>query len=192
MRAAAARLYEEAFGAKFAVAIRDVDARVRFIEFVLQPNCAFVALVDGKLAGVAGMHSLTDGAFMGGKVDYADLTTKLGWIRGTWAAIVFSFYERKPAADELLMDGIAVCADMRGQGIGGGLLDAIVQYASTTGGFSRVSLDVIDSNPNAQRLYIRKGFCVVHTKNYGWLKWLLGFGAATRMHLALPHEKLAD
>ena len=52
-------------------------------------------------------------------------------------------------------------------------------------GFNRVRLDVIDINPRAKKLYERKGFKVVRTEKFPYLRRLLGFGGSTTMELDL-------
>jgi ribosomal protein S18 acetylase RimI-like enzyme len=57
--------------------------------------------------------------------------------------------------------GIAVLSDYRGRGIGGALIDALLQRARASG-FTAVCLSVREDNP-ATRLYRRHGFVHVHT-----------------------------
>jgi ribosomal protein S18 acetylase RimI-like enzyme len=63
-----------------------------------------------------------------------------------------------PTVPEL---GIAVLPDYRGRGIGGALIDALLQQARASG-FAAVSLSVRADNP-AARLYLRHGFVHVRT-----------------------------
>ncbi len=179
-RADAAVVYDQAFGAKIGLAIPDRDKRISLHVEWLLPNFAFAALMNDELVGLAGFHT-PDGSLTGG-VTGRSLLSKLGWIRGLWAVYLFSLYERTPDAGELVMDGIAVRDDMRGHGIGGQLLDQLATYARENG-YTRIRLDVIDTNPAARRLYERKGFRPVHTQRFPFLKWLLRFSAATQMEL---------
>ena len=78
------------------------------------------------------------------------------------------------------MDGIAVLEAYRGRGVGTQLLSRIVDYARVHE-FDTVQLDVIDSNPGAQKLYERFGFAAVRVERFTYLRWLLGFGASTTM-----------
>lgn len=174
----AARLYDQAFGPKFAVAIRSRQARRAILQQAFVGDFALTARHGDKLVGLAGFHT-PDGALTGG-ITAGRLLSALGVVRGLRAALVFGLYEREPADGELLMDGIAVDPDYRGRGIGGRLLRNIVDHARTHG-FATVRLDVIDTNPDAQRLYERFGFSAVRTQAFPGLRWLLGFGAATTM-----------
>ena len=83
------------------------------------------------------------------------------------------------------MDGISVSSDARGRGIGGRLLEEVESYAISHG-FESIRLDVIDTNPDAKRLYERKGFSVTKSESFGWLRWLLGFGGSETLVKVLP------
>lgn len=173
-------LYEEAFGNKFSVAVKDYKQRINLIDSCMNPDYAIVAISDNKLLGIAGFHT-TDGSLTGG-ITYKKLQSQLGFFKGNWAAFVFGLFSRKPAADQLVMDGIAVHKSARGKGIGSVLLDRVAEYAKEFH-FKTVRLDVIDTNPRARKLYIGKDFKVIKTDSFPYLRWLLGFGASTRMEL---------
>ena len=178
LRPEAAELYDQAFGEKLALAIPSRGERLALLTECLVPGFAISAARNGVLVGLAGYHT-ADGSLTGG-LTARRLLARLGVFRGCRAACVLSLYERHPEPGELVMDGIAVRGDMRGRGIGGQLLDQLASYARDHG-FGRIRLDVIDTNSAARRLYQRKGFVAVHTERIPYLRWLFGFGAATRM-----------
>lgn len=181
-RSAAANLYDEAFGKKISVAVRNEEKRRHIIKNCLVLEYAIGALARNHLIGIAGFHTL-DGSLTGG-IGHRYLLTQLGFIRGYWAALIFSLYERKPKPGELVMDGIAVRSDARGRGIGTRLLKEIRKLAEQQG-FNHVRLDVIDINPKAKKLYERMGFKAVKTESFPYLKGLLGFGGVTTMVLEI-------
>ena len=164
------------------MAIRNKEKRISLFEKGFNSNYAIVAILNNKLIGIAGFHTSIDS--LTGGITYRDLVSQLGWFEGSWAALIFSMYDRKPKSGELLMDGVAVHRAFRGYGIGSRLLDEIANYG-VKNDFSRVRLDVIDTNSRAQKLYERKGFHAVHTERFPYLKWLLGFGSSTTMELEL-------
>ena len=181
-RSSAASLYDEAFGKKFSVAVRSDANRLLLLSRCFMLEYAIVAISENRLIGIAGFYA-RGGSFTGG-ITYDELLAQLGFIQGNWAALIFSLYERKPSPGELVMDGIAVQAGARGQGVGSRLLEEIANYAKEQG-FSRVRLDVIDTNPKAKNLYERKGFKAVKTEYFRYLRWLLGFRGSTTMELSL-------
>jgi len=186
LRHEAAQVYDAAFGSKFAVAVRSPDARIELLSRSFLLPFAFAAICDDRLVGLAGFHT-TDGSLTGG-MNYKLLVSTLGIFRANWAALIFSLYERNPLPKELLMDGIAVHPEMRGQGIGSRLLSEVISFAAQEG-YNQVRLDVIDANPAARRLYERNGFVAIKTEHFGYLRWLLGFGASTTMIRSVTSAK---
>jgi ribosomal protein S18 acetylase RimI-like enzyme len=182
LRSDAARLYNEAFGQKFSVAVHSEEKRVSLIQKGFIPEYAIVALSDNTLLGIAGFHT-SAGSLTGG-INYRHLLSELGFLKGNWAAIIFSLYDRKPKVGELLMDGIAVHADSRCKGVGSKLLEEIARYAQKNK-FKRVRLDVIDTNSKAKKLYEPMDFKTVKTERFPYLRWLLGFSGSTTMQLSV-------
>ena len=183
-RVAAVDLYDEAFGEKLSLAVRNREDRKKLFTRGLALNYAIGAVSQNGLLGIAGFHA-AEGSLTGA-ISYRDLVSQLGFFKGNRAAVVFSLYERKPKPGELVMDGIAVRSDARGMGVGSTLLDEIRKYAIQHG-YNRVRLDVIDTNPKAQKLYERLGFKAVKTESFPYLKSFLGFGGVTTMELSV-HE----
>ena len=64
------------------------------------------------------------------------------------------------------------------------LVRQLTEYARL-GGYRTLCLDVIDTNPAARQLFERLGFVATSTAKFGYLQWLLGFGAATTMEYAV-------
>ncbi len=157
------------------------EKRISLIQESFIPKYAMVALSDNTLLDIAGFHTST-GSLTGG-INYRDLLSELGFLKGNWAAIIFSMYERKPQTGELLMDGIAVHADSRGKGVGSRLLEEIARYAQENK-FKRVRLDVIDINSKAKKLYERKSFKAVKTERLHCISWLVGFSRSRTMQLS--------
>ena len=182
--ASAARLYDEAFGSKFARAIGSRSDRLTLFESTFAGEFAVAAHVGSELVGLAGFH--TPAGSLTGRIDVRVLLTRLGLLRGLRAIAVFGLYDRKPKPGELLMDGIAVDETYRGQRVGSGLLTRLVDYARGNG-FETIRLDVIDTNPGARRLYERRGFVPVRTERFPVLRGILGFGASTTMELCIAN-----
>ncbi|WP_244300868.1 GNAT family N-acetyltransferase [Roseibium hamelinense] len=148
------------------------------IERILDPQFAIRAEApDGTLLGLAG-YKTNGGGFAKGSLE--DMCAVYGAFGGTWRGLLLDFLERDLKVGELLMDGIFVSEQARGQGIGSKLLDAICAEADSRHSKS-VRLDVIDTNPRARALYHRKGFEDAGVETIGILKHIFGFSSATKM-----------
>ncbi len=177
-RPVAARLFWEAFSRKLSSTMNPPEKAMAFFEDVMDPGHAISAVdQDGRLLGLAGFKS-PDGAFIGGT--FSDLARFYGTFGALWRGPVLALLEREVDGKTLLMDGIFVAEEARGQGIGSALLSAICERARTMA-LSGVRLDVIDSNPRARALYERKGFREVAQSHLGPLRHVFGFKSATTM-----------
>ncbi|QGZ49746.1 GNAT family N-acetyltransferase [Streptomyces sp. QHH-9511] len=179
-----AELYWEAFGRKLGAALGPAEHGRAFIARHIHHDRAAVALAPGSghVVGVAGYHLGGRGLIGGGA---HDVLSSYGLFNGLPRLAVLALLERTPEPGELVMDGIAVDPAHRGAGIGGLLLTEIAAVAAEHGS-TRVRLDVIDVNPRARALYERHGFAAVRTERTPYLRALMGFGAVTTMHRAVP------
>lgn len=173
-----ARLYDFAFGDKFAGAIADKEKRIALLSKSFKPQFSFVAKHNNTIVGLAGFKT-PQGALTGG-INGAGIIQELGFWRGLRACAVFSLFERDTKPLELVMDGIVVDRNYQGKGIGTKLLNAIITFA-TQNGYHTVRLDVINKNARAKKLYEQKGFLACHEEHFPYLKWLIGFSGATTM-----------
>ena len=178
LRTEAAALYDEAFGAKFSVAIKDTEQRIQLLADTLMLPYALAAISEGKLAGLAGFQT-PEGSLTKG-ITFQKLRQHLGLWKALRAAFIFGLFERTAEKGELVMDGITVSSDMRGKGIGTALLTMLKEHARSLG-YKQIRLDVINTNPAAKRLYERQGFEATRTEEFKFLEKLLGFSAATTM-----------
>jgi len=182
LKSDAVTLYDEAFGKKISIAIKSLKKRQLLLSDCLMPKYSIVALWKDEIVGIAGFN-IPDGSLTGG-ITYEKLVSHLGFIKGSWAALIFSFFDRKSSSTKLVMDGLSIRQDAQGRGIGSRLLDEIKNYAIINK-FKSVRLDVIDINPKAKKLYERKNFKSVEIEYFPYLRWFLGFGGNTIMELDL-------
>ncbi|MBW7885353.1 MAG: GNAT family N-acetyltransferase [Caldilineaceae bacterium] len=183
LRTQAALLYDDAFRQKLQPIIPDDEIRRAIIHHAICPDLAIVAIMGSELAGLAGFHDA--GRSFTGRGSAQALMRNLGWVRGLGTLLLLSLYKRRPRGGELLMDGIAVCRELRGQGIGSGLLTHLDQYACERG-YRQIRLDVAETNTSARRLYERHGFVAVRTKPLSPLQRVMAFDAATTMVKSVP------
>lgn len=180
---AAADLYEDAFGQKTKLIIPDGNRR-RAILLELMDRASCISVVaGGSLLGIAG-YQTRDSSFSGGLLGRGlDVRTAVGLLPllpALRAWLMSQLFKRRPHAGDLVLDGIAVASAARGKGIGATMLDELVRLAGAEG-YASVSLKVIDTNPGAYALYLRKGFEPVNVERFEFLRGVLGFGSTTTM-----------
>ncbi len=135
------------------------------------------------MIGVAGMQYRGRRFYV---VPWRVWRAEFGLAGGLWRWLWFRLgqYFVHPAADALRVDGIAVSATARGLGVGTQLMAALAAHARAAG-LRAVELEVVDTNPDAQRLYERLGFVVLKEARYGRLTAAGGFTGATYMRQEL-------
>lgn len=177
-RAQVAQLFWSAFGRKLGRIMWPEPKALAFLEQVINPEFAISALdTNGNLLGVAGYKTEFGGLVTGG---FDELRQHYGWLGALWRGPLLELFDRELTPETLLMDGIFVAPDARGQGIGT-ILIAAVKSEARSQGCSAVRLDVIRSNSRAKALYEREGFVVTNTYSTGILSPLMGFRKAYTM-----------
>jgi ribosomal protein S18 acetylase RimI-like enzyme len=186
----AARIFTAAFAGKLRPFLGDAARARRIVTRALQPEMAMVARQGGQIIGLAGLIC--------GQRRFLDLRrehlrAEYGPLSATVRYVLLGILEQTHPDDEVYIEGIAVDAAARGQGIGTVLLHAIDAYAAAQGR-SAVRLDVVDSNPRARQLYEREGYIVTGTTHLPFLRPFLGFGAFTSMvkHITGPGAAPTD
>ncbi len=177
-REAAAALYMEAFRPLLQPFLGDGPRALDVLARSLNPTHAIVAKRGGQLAGLAGFQ---DGAGSLLDIDLRAMTRAYGLAGGGLRYLGMGLLlsrDRQPGT--LLMDGIAVAPELRGQGIGTRLLEALCRHARENS-YSDVRLDVLGNNPRARALYERQGFVAAKERSYPLLQRFLGFSAVTEM-----------
>jgi ribosomal protein S18 acetylase RimI-like enzyme len=172
----AATLYAQAFRKKFKPFLG--DKTVTLLSESLHPDFAFTAMRDEELLGLAGFQT-TDKKFV--QLDRDTFCCIFGLLSGSIRYVLAEwFFARPHEVGTLLMDGIVVKREARGQGVGTKLLESIFTYAQAQG-FERIRLDVIDTNPRARKLYEELGFAATQTAHLPFLKPWFEFSSVMTM-----------
>ncbi len=182
----AAVVYYEAFAHKLdglEFSSRPPEQAMRILIDSIQPEMACYALRDGRVVGVAGMQYRGRRFYV---VPWPIWRREFGLLGGLRRWLWFRLGQLfvHPAADALRVDGIAVAAAARGLGVGTQLMSALDAHARAVG-LRAVELEVVDTNPDAQRLYERLGYVVLKEAHYGRLTAAGGFTGATYMRKEL-------
>jgi ribosomal protein S18 acetylase RimI-like enzyme len=172
-----AEMVYAAFRQKLAPLIGAPGQGVAILEKSIDPALAIVAVCQGQPVGVAGLQY--DGCnFINPR--RSEFARQFGLVPGTLRFVMFKIFALAYDQKDMYIDVLAVSPAMRGKGVGTLLLDAVFQTAREKG-FKSVSLEVVDTNPDARRLYERVGFVVRHTYPYPYLRGIAGFSASIKM-----------
>lgn len=183
-RAAAARLYWQAFGGKLGRVMGPTPRARAYLERIIRTDHVIVALQDGQLLGLAGFKTPV-GAFADGS--WPDLRAIYGRVGAAWRLALLTTLISEIDNDRFLIDGICVAESARGQGIGQALIEGLCDEARTRG-YRALRLEVIDTNLRARALYERMGFRVMKHEKLGLLRHAFGFASAATMVLDLQQD----
>ena len=131
------------------------DERAHHIieESINRMNC-ITAINDQKLVGLLGLQN-DQGLFF--RPTLKLMTTAYGVFGGLLRKTCLTLLDHATAPNEWYVFCIAVSEDVRGQGIGSHLLTRLEERAIQSGA-TKISLQVINTNPRAEDLYKRLGF----------------------------------
>ena len=184
LRSRAADIYYDAFCGKFRPILGSRENAIAALLESFDGQRAILALQGGHLVGLAGIQH-GQRPFMVYRLPW--FVDRFGWLGGRIRHAVVRLDARPYREGELLMDGIAVDRGLRGRGIGTALLHGVFDFARGNG-YGTVRLDVMNTNPDARRLYERIGFVPTATHYYPYLWPVFGFWAATTMICTIPQE----
>lgn len=142
-------------------------------------SSAFYAVSDGKIMGILGFHHRKQ-KFI--NLRLATLMHEFGLIGGITRKLSGSvFKDLHPLkADELRVQVISVAGGARGTGVGHLLLEALFAFGRAHHA-SCVRLEVVDTNPQAKKLYEALGFETCGRVPYGPIAAKAGFSFQHRM-----------
>jgi ribosomal protein S18 acetylase RimI-like enzyme len=178
---AAVDLYYTSLQAKLAPVFGPAKIALAVLSQSLHRSRCLVALDRSQVVGILGIHDARVGFL---EPSYQTMIKHYGTFLGMTRLLMLMLLDHKLPPGDLYLDGIAVISSRRGQGIGTALIAAFEQHARDNG-FETVSLEVIDANPRAQKLYERLGFQQVATHFMGPFSRLFGFHTTRRMMKAL-------
>lgn len=187
----AAEILYAGFGSKIHPLVGSREVAIALFAKNLNPDMAMVALYreqaeqeQTQLAGLAGLQ-FDERKFLNFTI--SSFVQEIGWLRGLLTFLLMRLFANEVQPQEICIDLLAVDANLRGRGFGSALINAVCDFAQTNN-FDTVSLNVVDTNPDARRLYERMGFIPVKTSNYGFLSRFLGSSAVTKLSKNLPPQ----
>jgi len=172
-----AELYYQAFRQKLRLLLGSPQQGLAILERDLHPEHAIGALQGDLVLGVAGLH------YAGHHFFHPQVSTfvgEFGWLGGLCRLVPLRLFLVPRRQGVLYVDALAVRPGLRGQGIGTHLLQAVFAFAREKG-FASVWLEVVNTNPDARRLYERMGFVPVKRRWYPLARYAAGFSTITTM-----------
>ena len=152
----AANLFLTALGEKFVPILGNEANATALVESSIVSTSCLSAVENGKLLGVLAIQTNKQ-SFL--DPDFKDLRAHYGIVGGIIRAAGLTLLQHSPKPKELYIEGIAVTDFEQGKGVGTKLFDELMIFARSQG-FERVTLQVIDTNPRALKLYERFGFTI--------------------------------
>ena len=156
----ALRILHEAFARKLRHGFRDADDMVRLFHDSVDRASCYSAIVDGRCLGVLTWSTR-------GREFYQFSTRALLTRFSPWRALRILFncllLLDTPAANELIVESVAISPQARGLGLGTLLMERAEARARTMGK-RQLSLGVIGENEGAIRLYERLGYRITRTQ----------------------------
>lgn len=158
---------------------------IEFLKKGLNYNQAIYAVKNGEILGVVGLN--TGGSRKFFSFNFHAFSSAFGPFGALWRYCKYKielFFHMPLSKDTVKIDPIVVSENARGMGIGSKLLEAVYRYAVDNKKKS-VVLEVVDTNPQAKKLYEKQGFVTIKTLNLGFLTEQAGFSKLYYMARAL-------
>ncbi len=172
-----ADIFYETFQRKLCPIMGTRERGVSFLKKYLNPEAAMVAMEGNRVVGIAGLQYRGCHFF---SPSLSDLVFEFGLIRGFLKIARLRLFHSPDREGELYLKAFMVSSAVRGKGIGTHLLKAVSDFARSKG-FCAVRVDVVDTNPDARRLYERSGFVATRIRRCPFLCRAMGFSSAITM-----------
>ena len=171
LQADAAALFITALADKLTPVLGGGERAKRTLLAGMNRRRCLVAIDGGELVGILAVQT-SRGGFI--EPTFVQLREIYGWWGAVWrigglSSLGYGLDER-----EWHIEGLAVSELARGRGVGTRLLSWVEELAKASK-VERLTLQVIDINPRAKKLYQRIGFGVTGEKMTWPLSWFYGF-----------------
>jgi len=185
-RIAIARIIKEGFWGKIGNYFRNVNSEetIKIIEEAITFGKGFYYKENGIVLGAA---------LLGTKnTSYINFNRQARKRMGFWNGLVMQlgYGAFKPKLnDGLKLEMLAVSPEARGKGIGKIMLDYMLDLAREEG-FKTITLEVIDSNEKAKKLYERQGYKNIKYMNTALFTRNMGFSGSFKMQKNLNQDTI--
>lgn len=173
------RAFDKKFSAIWFFANNELEA-VRVLKKSIHFQDGFYALSDDEVIGFVGVER---GERYYTQLNFGALMNVYSMFGSVWRYLAYGIYrlfQGKTDKNTIHIDPIVVSSESRGMGVGTKLIEAVCDYAKQWNK-KRVILEVVDTNPRAQKLYEKMGFQVVDEENTSLLTSRAGFDKVYHM-----------
>ena len=180
----AVEIFYEAFERKIKPLIKSKETACEIYKKSINSDRVIYALLDDKVVGIAGLH-YNNKNFMNNKYHY--FREHFNPVKSFLIYTIYKWFSPQIKENELRIDTLAVKSTYRGMGIGSRLMKEVFSIAKNKG-FDEVILEVVNTNPEAKRLYERTGFTVKKIVKYYFLTMSAGFTSEYIMSYKLKEK----
>lgn len=164
-RKPAVDLFLDSLGEKIVPAMGKRSRAEALLMDSLRGEACFLAVEGSNLLGMIGLNT-SEKVFV--QAGLRDFVKQVGLFRSLWTLPILGTMEHPIAADEIYIEMIAVSPNARGKGVGHALLGRAEERGMALNK-SRLTLQVVDTNPRAKKLYEELGYSTTKTYNtYPW------------------------
>jgi len=162
-----AKLYYKAFTKKFTYLwffTKNERKAINVLIHSLQYEYAFYAVHEDKILGFIGLNKKKEIFFPS---RYKAFLKSFRLLNATWrylGHVIYRLTKDRLDNETMYIDPIVVSSEARGKGIGTKLMNATFELTKQLN-LKCLSLDVVDTNPQAKSLYEKLGFQVVKEVN---------------------------
>lgn len=167
----ATRLYLASLHEKLMPIFNSQQKALEILASSMNPNNCHVAVAEDQLVGILGIQTHYSGFIT---PDTSTMIEAYGVCGGCYRMALLTLMHHATGKYEVYIDGLAVCPEKRGQGIGSHLLHLLQEEAEEEG-IKKLSLEVTNDNAGAKALYHRLGFVEVKTTSLWPLNVLVKF-----------------
>ncbi len=166
----AAEIFDAAFGSKLSSFMSKKETRAKLYRAIFRKTPIVYIEENGDLMGLLIPSTSTSPKML----TFKEVISTLGLIKGILPALQLLIMQHRAAVGSVSIEFLAVDSKLRGRGIGTQLFEYIENWA-VTNGYSSLTLEVVDTNLNAKKLYQRLGFIDIKSTNLGLMSRLSGW-----------------
>jgi GNAT superfamily N-acetyltransferase len=176
----ALEIYYEAFNKKEQYKILSYSKKqaIKLYKKGINFKSGLYAIKKNKVIGVLGFKSSKRQLI---KYKLNILTKEFGFFGGLFRKIRYLFTQiENISKKDIKIEAIAVDKKYRNKKIGTKLIKKAIEFAKSKK-YKRIILNVVNTNPNAKRFYLRLGFKVINDRYYGFITKKAGYTSISKM-----------